>query len=204
MQVINKECFKNNMDDVIIQVWCLCVIFWQFQILSRAFYGLCINSIRCKTGGNYLAVCYEYIPSAIFISPLNQVHAIAKKHLKCVSTNLFKLKCYSYVIHIWLGIYLEYCIITIWLNRDHSNTLTFKHLTHMNNTAFYSLLTFRFIGKQNVLCHDSLQIPVEIIVIVSKLCETAIHDFSIKIPKAYILLYHNYSIACTITILFWW
>ena len=99
MQVINNECFKNNMDDVIIQVWCLCVIFWQFQILSRAFYGLCINSIRCKTGGNYLAVCYEYIPSAIFISPLNQVHAIAKKHLKCVSTNLFKLKCYSYVIH---------------------------------------------------------------------------------------------------------
>ena len=87
------------MDDVIIQVWCLCVIFWQFQILSRAFYGLCINSIRCKTGGNYLAVCYEYIPSAIFISPLNQVHAIAKKHLKCVSTNSFKLKCYSYVIH---------------------------------------------------------------------------------------------------------
>ena len=99
MQVINKECFKNNMNDVIIQVWCLCVIFWQFQILSRAFYGLCINSIRCKTRGNYLAVCYEYIPSAIFISPLNQVHAIAKKHLKCVSTNLFKLKCYSYVIH---------------------------------------------------------------------------------------------------------
>ena len=75
----NNECFiKNNSDDVIIQVWCLCVIFWQFQILSRAFYGLCINSIRCKTGGNYLAVCYEYIPSAIFISPLNQVHAIAK------------------------------------------------------------------------------------------------------------------------------
>ena len=105
MQVIDKssnnnECFKNNMDDVIIQVWCLCVIFWQFQILSRAFYGLCINSIRCKTRGNHLAVCYEYIPSAIFISPLNQVHAIAKKHLKCVSTNLFKLKCYNYVMHI--------------------------------------------------------------------------------------------------------
>ena len=99
MRVINYECFKNNMNDIIIQVWCLCVIFWQFRILSRAFYGLCINSIRCKTGGNYLAVCYEYIPSAIFISPLNQVHAIAKKHLKCVSTNLFKLKCYSYVIH---------------------------------------------------------------------------------------------------------
>ena len=53
--------------------------FWQFQILSRAFYGLCINSIWCKTGGNYLALCYEYIPSAIFISPLNQLHAIAKK-----------------------------------------------------------------------------------------------------------------------------
>ena len=51
----------------------------------------------------------------------------------------------------------------------------------INNAAFYSLLTFKFIGKQNFLCHDTTKKSVKIVVIVPKLCETAIHDYLIKI-----------------------
>ena len=72
-----------------------------------------------------------------------------------------------------------YCINIVYLKLTNAYSYI---CVRWHQCYFYSLITSKFIGKQNVLCHDdTLEMSIKIALIVLNFCEIAIHDFSIKI-----------------------